>query len=66
LKGAGIKSNGPADTRSLIRRVSIVLTGLPPISERVTQFVADHANDADGAYAALVDDSRNLLFAWGA
>jgi hypothetical protein len=56
LKGAGIKSNGPADTRSLIRRVSIVLTGLPPISERVTQFVADHANDADGAYAALVDD----------
>ena len=29
LKEANLKPNGPVDARSLIRRVSIVLTGLP-------------------------------------
>jgi hypothetical protein len=56
LKKAGITPNGPADARSLIRRVSIVLTGLPPTPERVETFVAGAATDADATYTALVDE----------
>ena len=47
--------NPPADPVSLIRRASIVLTGLPPTPERVTQFLADYANDIF-AYERLVDE----------
>ena len=35
LKEANLQPNRPADARSLIRRVSIVLTGLPPTPYRV-------------------------------
>ncbi len=56
LNEAGLKANAPADARSLIRRASVVLTGLPPTAERVKAFVAAHAADADQAYAALVDE----------
>ncbi len=56
LKAEGIEPNGPADARSLIRRVSIVLTGLPPKPERVEKFEADHAADPEKAYTALVDE----------
>ena len=56
LKEAGLKANGPADARSLIRRVSIVLTGLPPVPELVLRFESEFARDADGAYEALVDE----------
>lgn len=45
-----------ADPRSLIRRVSIVLTGLPPTPERVAQFIADSESDAEGSYEILVDE----------
>ena len=45
----------PADPRSLIRRVSIVLTGLPPTPEETTQFLEAHAKEADTAYEQLVD-----------
>ena len=54
LKEVGLKANGPTDARSLIRRASIVLTGLPPKPERVKAFEAAHARNADQAYAALV------------
>lgn len=43
------------DPRSLIRRVSIVLTGLPPTPQQIDQFLAETAKDSDHAYAALVD-----------
>ena len=42
-----------ADKRTLIRRVSLDLTGLPPKPERVAAFVADTRPDA---YAKLVDE----------
>ncbi len=42
-----------ADRRSLIRRVSFDLTGLPPTPERVEAFVADKRPDA---YERLVDE----------
>jgi len=38
-----------------MRRVSIVLTGLPPTPEQVAAFQTAQARDADKAYAELVD-----------
>ena len=45
----------PADPRSLIRRASIVLTGLTPTPEATGKFVEAWSKNSDGAYAALVD-----------
>ncbi len=45
----------PADPRTLIRRVSIVLTGLTPSPEETNAFVKAYSQDAEAAYAALVD-----------
>lgn len=42
-----------ADRRTLIRRLSFALTGLPPNSQAVEQFVNDHT---EGAYEKLVDE----------
>ncbi|MFO0898093.1 MAG: PSD1 and planctomycete cytochrome C domain-containing protein [Pirellulales bacterium] len=52
LETHGLAPAAPADRRTLIRRVSFDLTGLPATSEEVERFVADHAPDA---YARLVD-----------
>ena len=52
LKLSDLDPNIEADRRTLIRRVSFDLTGLPPLPEEVEQFVAD----ADPqAYEKLVD-----------
>ncbi|MCB1063913.1 MAG: PSD1 domain-containing protein [Verrucomicrobiae bacterium] len=56
LKEAGIAPNGPADPRSLIRRVSVVLTGLPPTPDRVESFIKESSVDADSAYERLVEE----------
>ncbi len=56
LKEVDLQPNGPADARSLIRRASIVLTGLPPTPYRVTVFEETHARNPDKAYAELVDE----------
>jgi hypothetical protein len=52
----GIATNPPADALSLIRRASIVLTGLPPEPPRVKKFLADFSRDQDRAYVELVDE----------
>jgi hypothetical protein len=44
-----------ADAATLIRRVSLDLTGLPPTPREVDAFVKASAKDADAAYRALVD-----------
>ena len=52
LGSAGLSPSPEADRRTLIRRLSYTLTGLPPSPEEVTHF----ANDPDPqAYAKLVD-----------
>jgi len=56
LKEAGLTANAAADARSLIRRASIVLTGLPPKPGRVQSFVTASAKNPDQAYAALVEE----------
>ena len=52
----GIDPNPPADGLSLIRRASIVLTGLPPEPDRVKKFLSDFSNSKDKAFVELVDE----------
>lgn len=54
LQASGLSSAAPADTRTLIRRATYDLTGLPPTPEEVEQFVRDVAAD-DSAYARLIE-----------
>ena len=44
-----------ADPRSLIRRVSIILTGLPPTPQETDEFIKAYDADAKKAYESLVD-----------
>ena len=53
LEKAGIKPSPEADKRTLIRRLSFDLTGLPPTLEQVKAFVTD---TRPNAYELLVDD----------
>ncbi|WP_164100909.1 PSD1 and planctomycete cytochrome C domain-containing protein [Candidatus Laterigemmans baculatus] len=52
LEAAGVAPNEPADRRTLIRRVTFDLTGLPPTPEEVERFMAD---EDPRAYENLVD-----------
>jgi len=52
LRTAGLKPAEPADRQTLIRRLSLVLTGLPPTPLEVDLFVHDQS---PGAYPRLVD-----------
>jgi hypothetical protein len=61
LESAGLRPADPADQRTLARRLSLDLTGLPPTPELVEAFLADPSTDA---YEKLVDrllDSKH----WG-
>src|SRR5262249_49548348 len=52
LEARGIRPAAPADRRTLIRRVTFDLTGLPPTPEEVEAFLADGSPDA---FARVVD-----------
>ena len=52
LEAAGIEPSPPVDRRTLIRRATFDLLGLPPTPEETEAFVADAAPDA---YARLID-----------
>ena len=52
LESTGITPSPEADKRTLIRRLSLDLTGLPPSREEVRKFDSD---DTVGAYEQLVD-----------
>ena len=52
LEEKGLSPAEPADRRILIRRLSYVLTGLPPTAEESDRFAAD---DSPEAYERLVD-----------
>lgn len=52
LQREGLTPAQPADKRTLIRRVSLDLTGLPPSPAEIADFLAD---DSPGAYDKVVD-----------
>ncbi|MBL9151825.1 MAG: PSD1 domain-containing protein [Verrucomicrobiales bacterium] len=52
LAGSGIQANPSADRTTLIRRLTLDLTGLPPTPEQVSAFLSD---EKPGAWERLVD-----------
>ena len=52
MEAAGLKPQAAADKRTLIRRVTLDLTGLPPTSKEIADFLADRKPDG---YERLVD-----------
>lgn len=52
LESAGLQPSKPADQRTLIRRATFDLTGLPPTAEEVQAFAED---DSPDAFAKVVD-----------
>lgn len=52
LEGEGLAPSPEAEKRTLIRRVTFDLTGLPPTPEEIREFLAD---DSAAAYETLVD-----------
>ena len=50
-----LQPSPPADARTLIRRVSLDLTGLPPSPDEVQAFVKASAIDADQAFDELIE-----------
>jgi hypothetical protein len=52
LEAQSIRPNAPADKRTLLRRVTFDLTGLPPTPAEIGEFLKD---DSPQAYAKVVD-----------
>lgn len=52
---AGLKPAPDADARTLIRRASFDLTGLPPTPQEVAAFDRDYSKDAKTAVQTLID-----------
>ncbi len=52
LSREGLKPSPEADRRTLVRRVSLDLTGIPPTPEETAAFISDNSSDA---YEKLVD-----------
>ena len=65
LDAAGLKAARPADLRTLIRRASFDLTGLPPKSEEVESFIADESPDAFGKVVERLLASPHYGERWG-
>lgn len=55
----------PADRRTLLRRLSYGLTGLPPTAEEVDAFVADDSSDAWSQVVERLLDSPQYGVHWG-
>jgi cytochrome c553 len=65
LESKGLTPAPGADRRTLIRRVTFGLTGLPPTPEEIADFLAD---DSPNAYEKVVDrllDSKRYGEHWG-
>jgi cytochrome c553 len=52
LEKSGLTLNRPADKRTLLRRATFDLTGLPPTAAEVDEFMHDHSH---GAFSKVVD-----------
>ena len=56
LENEGIPINNSTDPLTLIRRASIVITGLPPKPSRVSSFLSDYDRFPQKAYSDLVNE----------
>ena len=52
MENQGLKPAKPANKRTLLRRLSFVLTGLPPTPDEIQSFISD---DSETAYEKTVD-----------
>jgi hypothetical protein len=55
LEEKGLRPVADADPRTLIRRISFDLIGLPPTPEDVESFVSDYRANSRGAWEAVID-----------
>ncbi|MEM9478696.1 MAG: PSD1 and planctomycete cytochrome C domain-containing protein [Verrucomicrobiota bacterium] len=55
LREEGMEPSPEADPHTLIRRLTLDLTGLPPTREEVTNFVRDYAKDREATWQASID-----------
>ncbi len=55
LAGKQLKANPKADSHTLIRRLSLDLTGLPPTMEEAEEFVSSYEGDSAKAWTAAID-----------
>jgi len=60
-----LTANAPADRRTLIRRATYDLTGLPPTPDEVQQFVADESPDAFSNIVNRLLNSPQYGIRWG-
>jgi len=65
LAKAGLEPNGPADKRTLIRRVYYDLIGLPPTRQQVEAFVNDSSPDAFAEVVETLLNSPHYGERWG-
>jgi hypothetical protein len=65
LDQKGLQPNGPADKRSLLRRVYYDLIGLPPTKQQVDAFIADQSPDAFEQVIEQLLDSPHYGERWG-
>jgi hypothetical protein len=68
MEAKELKPVGDADARTLVRRLSFDLIGLPPSPEETAGFVSQHASDPQAAVAATVDrllESTRFGERWG-
>ena len=67
LASKGLNYSPVAEPQALLRRLSIVLTGLPPTPEDLQQFLRDYQQDPQLAYQSAVDrliDSKHFGERW--
>lgn len=55
LSNAGLEPSAPADPATLVRRMSLVVTGLPPAPELHDEFLVRWEQDSDSAVEWLAD-----------
>src|SRR5258708_2187502 len=65
LEQKGLKPNAPADKRTLIRRATFDLIGLPPTKEEVEAFLHDDSPDAFGKVVDRLLASPHYGERWG-
>jgi hypothetical protein len=65
LEARGMRPAPQADRRTLIRRVTFDLTGLPPTPEEVEAFLGDSSADAFGKVVERLLASRHYGERWG-